>query len=250
MNTRIRIAGPSTVGPMAHRGASPARLARLAVERLVARGVAPLPEALRRRPMLTAIAALAALVTLGTRIVGMPPAAAAPSGDASALSFFAGSSAGQGGSAGALPLGAAAGSIDIVDLLVKGLLVIALLYITLRVLRRFQTGGTTPGARIRVLESRTIGPKATIHLVAVGDRQLVVGLTPGRLVTLAELSADELDVAGEDLEIAGEPTGGDPDGRADGRAGDPVAGPREHAVLAGDQSLTASIARQIARVLR
>jgi flagellar protein FliO/FliZ len=246
MNTRIRIAGPSTVGPMAHRGALPARLARLAVERLVARGVAPLPEALRRRPMLTAIAALAALVTLGTRIVGMPAAATAPSGDASALSFFGGPSAGQAGPAAALPLGAAAGSLDIVDLLVKGLLVIALLYITLRVLRRFQTGGTTPGARIRVLESRTIGPKATIHLVAVGDRQLVVGLTPGRLVTLAELSADELDVAGEDLDIAGEP----PDDRADSRAGDPVAGPCEHAAPAGDQSLTASIARQIARVLR
>jgi flagellar protein FliO/FliZ len=246
MNTRIRIAGPSTVGPMAHRGASPTGLARLGVERLVARGVAPLPAALRRRPMLTGIAALAALVTLGTRIVGMPPAATAPSGDASALSLFAGSSAGQGGPAAALPLGAAAGSIDIVDLLFKGLLVIALLYITLRVLRRFQTGGTTAGARIRVLESRTIGPKATIHLVAIGDRQLVVGLTPGRLVTLAELSADELDAAGEDLYIAGEP----PDGRTDGRAGDPVAGPREHAALAGDGSLTATIARQIARVLR
>jgi flagellar biosynthetic protein FliO len=246
MNTRIRIAGPSTVGPMAHRGASPTGLARLAVERLVARGVAPLPAALRRRPMLTGIAALAALVTLGTRIVGMPAAATAPSGDASALSFFGGSSAGQGGSAVALPLGAAAGSLDIVDLLVKGLLVIALLYITLRVLRRFQAGGATPGARIRVLESRTIGPKATIHLVAIGDRQLVVGLTPGRLVTLAELSADELDAAGEDLDIAGEPA----DLRADGRAGDPLAGPGGHAALAGDQSLTASIARQIARVLR
>jgi flagellar biosynthetic protein FliO len=143
-------------------------------------------------------------------------------------------------------VGAAAGSLDIVDLLVKGLLVIALLYITLRVLRRFQTGGTAPGARIRVLESRTIGPKATIHLVAIGDRQLVVGLTPGRLVTLAELSADELDAAGEDLDIAGEPA----DLRAAGRAGDPLAGPGGHAALAGDQSLTASIARQIARVLR
>lgn len=246
MNTRIRIAGPSTVGPMAHRGASPTGLARKGVERLVARGVAPLPAALRRRPMLTGIAALAALVTLGTRIVGMPPAATAPSGDASALSLFAGSSAGQDGPAAALPLGAAAGSIDIVDLLFKGLLVIALLYITLRVLRRFQTGGTTSGARIRVLESRTIGPKATIHLVAIGDRQLVVGLTPGRLVTLAELSSDELDAASEDLDIAGEPS----DGRTDGRAGDPVAGLREHAALAGDGSLTATIARQIARVLR
>jgi flagellar biosynthetic protein FliO len=246
MNTRIRIAGPSTVGPMAHRGASPAGFARLAVERLVARAVSTLPAALRRRPMLTAIAALAALATLGTRIVGMPAAATAPSGDASALSFFGGPSAGQGGSAAALPLGAAAGSLDIVDLLFKGILVIALLYITLRVLRRFQTGSTTSGARIRVLESRTIGPKATIHLVAVGDRQLVVGLTPGRRVTLAELSADELDAAGEDLDIAGEPA----DGRVDGLAGDPVAALRERAALAGDQSITANIARQIARVQR
>jgi flagellar protein FliO/FliZ len=247
MNTRIRIAGPSTIGPMAHRGASPAGPAGLVIASLVARGMALLPIGLRRRPQLVAVGAIAVLVTVGTRIAAMAPAgpssSAASNGDASALSLFGGPTGSQSGAAAGLPLGSAAGSLDIVDLVVKGLLVIVLLYITLRVLRRFQTGGASAGSRIRVLESRTIGPKATIHLVAIGDRQLVVGLTPGRLVTLAELSPDEIDDAtGEDLDIAlegvGEPAGGSSTAR------------REPLAPIGDQSLTSTIARRIVGVLR
>jgi flagellar biosynthetic protein FliO len=126
---------------------------------------------------------------------------------------------------------------------VKGLLVIVLLYITLRVLRRFQTGGASAGSRIRVLESRTIGPKATIHLVAIGDRQLVVGLTPGRLVTLAELSADEFDGAtADDLDITLDMTGDGADTSITGR--------REPLAPIGDPSLTSTIARRIGGLLR
>jgi flagellar protein FliO/FliZ len=248
MHTRIRVAGPSTLGPMAHRGAPPAGLAGPVIARLVARGMLLLPVGLRRRPKLVAVAAIAVLVTLGGRIAGLAPTdassgGAASNGDASALSLFTGSAAVQSGPAAGVPLGSAAGSIDIVDLLVKGLLVIVLLYITLRVLRRFQTGGPSAGSRIRVLESRTIGPKATIHLVAIGDRQLVVGLTPGRLVTLAELSADELDgAAGEDLDIALD--------LADRRAEGSTEGRREPPVPIGDSSLTSTIARRIAGFIR
>jgi flagellar protein FliO/FliZ len=132
--------------------------------------------------------------------------ASAPAGNGSALALFGASTDAQTGVGAGLPLGGAAGSLDVIDLLFKGLLVVALLFITLRVLRRFQTGAVTAGARIRVLESRTLGPKATLHLVSVGDRQLVVGLTPGRLVTLAELPADDLDIeTGDEPVLVPEP---------------------------------------------
>jgi flagellar biosynthetic protein FliO len=244
MTSRIRLAGPSTIGPMAHRVASPARTATLAIERLVTRAVEPLPAVLRRRPMLTAAAAVACLATIASRLIGaVPGGASTPRTDGSALAFFGaptgGPTGGSSAAAASLPLGAAAGSIDVVDLLVKGLLVIVLLFVTLRVLRRFQTGGTPAGARIRVLESRTIGPKATLHLVAIGDRQLVVGLTPGRLVTLAELSADELDIgAGEDLDLGLDGADGSRGIRGDGFA------------PAADLSLTSRVARRIAAALR
>jgi flagellar biosynthetic protein FliO len=247
MHSRIRLAGPSTIGPMAHRGAPPAGLAGPVIGRIVARGMLLLPVGLRRRPKLVALAAIAVLITIGGRIAAMAPAGAAGSagstGDASALSLFDGPTAAQGGTSASLPLGSAAGSIDIVDLVVKGLLVIVLLYITLRVLRQFQTGGASAGSRIRVLESRTIGPKATIHLVAIGDRQLVVGLTPGRLVTLAELPADEIDGAtADDLDVTLDMTGDGADTSITGR--------REPFAPIDDPSLTSTIARRIGGVLR
>jgi len=77
------------------------------------------------------------------------------------------------------------GSIDPIDL------VIVLLFVTLRVLRKVQGGSVPADARIRVIESRTLGAKTQLHLVAIGDRQVLIGATPGRLVTLAELAADE-----------------------------------------------------------
>jgi flagellar biogenesis protein FliO len=46
---------------------------------------------------------------------------------------------------------------------------------------------------MEVLESRTIAPKASLHLVAIGDRRLVVGLTPSGMVSIAELDAAELE---------------------------------------------------------
>ena len=83
------------------------------------------------------------------------------------------------------------GSIDPIDLIVKGGVVVVLLFVTLRVLGRVQGGRVPADARIRVIESRTLGAKTQLHLVAVGDRQVLIGATPGRLVTLAELPADE-----------------------------------------------------------
>ena len=50
-----------------------------------------------------------------------------------------------------------------------------------------------PRGRMEVLESRTIAPKASLHLVAIGDRRLVIGLTPSGMVSIAELDAAEFE---------------------------------------------------------
>ena len=88
--------------------------------------------------------------------------------------------------------GDSAGSIDWLGLVTKGTVVLALLFITLRVLGRTSTGVKKRSGRLEVLESKTLAPKASLHLVAIGDRRLVVGLTPSGMVSLAELDAGEL----------------------------------------------------------
>lgn len=81
---------------------------------------------------------------------------------------------------------------DLGDLLVKALLVGVLLVLTLRLLRRLQAAPGGPSAQIRVLESRALASRASLHLVAVGDRRLVLGQTPSTIVALTELDAAEL----------------------------------------------------------
>jgi flagellar biogenesis protein FliO len=82
---------------------------------------------------------------------------------------------------------------NLLDLGAKTLLVVALLFITLRVMRRVQ-GSTAPkaGELLAVLETRPLGPKTQLHLVAIGDRRLVIGQSPAGLVALGELDAAEL----------------------------------------------------------
>jgi flagellar biogenesis protein FliO len=171
-----------------------------ALTRVLDRVLAGAPARIRRRPALAASIAAAVLVavvmTLG-RIGVEGPASTTPEsasgGSRSALEALGGGLGGATGATAQLPGGGTA-SIDVVDLVVKGAFVVILLFITLRVLRRYQTGGSPANARIRVIETRTLAAKATLHLVAIGDRRLVVGLTPGRLVTLAELGPDEIEL--------------------------------------------------------
>jgi flagellar biosynthetic protein FliO len=85
------------------------------------------------------------------------------------------------------------GGVNWIDLITKATIVLALLFITLRVLGRVGAGTPKRGGRLEVLESRALAPKASLHLVAIGDRRLVVGLTPSGMVSLAELDAAELD---------------------------------------------------------
>ncbi len=121
-------------------------------------------------------------------------------GSASAGELFAASpvpSAGPLATASALDPGWSGGGlgIDLFDLAWKCELVLALLFVTLRVLARVQGTGQPRRGALNVLESRTLAPKASLHLVAVGERRLVVGLTPGGMIALAELDAAELPAA-------------------------------------------------------
>jgi len=102
--------------------------------------------------------------------------------------------------------------LDPLDLIGKGVIVAALLYLTLRVLRWLQAGPALGAHQLEVLETRPLGPKASLHLVAVGERRLVVGLTPGGIVGIAELDAAELAA----------PAGGRDDGRDDAGADAPA----------------------------
>ena len=89
--------------------------------------------------------------------------------------------------------GDATGGLNLPDLIAKGTIVLAPLFITLRVLGRAGAGTSKRGGRLEVLESRPLAAKASLHLVAIGDRRLVVGLTPSGMVSLAELDAAELE---------------------------------------------------------
>jgi flagellar biogenesis protein FliO len=152
--------------------------------------------------------ALLALVAAGGMTVAAEPApvnrsaldawtaTAAPSTAAGAPAAPAASAAAPAVTAPTLADDPAFQGPNLLDLGAKTLLVVALLFVTLRVMRRVQGGGATrPGELLAVLETRPLGPKTQLHLVAVGDRRLVIGQSPSGLVALGELDAAELPVA-------------------------------------------------------
>jgi flagellar biosynthetic protein FliO len=180
----------------------------------------------RRVATIACIAALAGLALIGTLQPILAAGGATP-GPAAAAAVSVGSAWGGGD---------AIGGVDWPDLVLKGTIVLALLFITLRVLGRTSAGAPKRGGRLEVLESRALAPKASLHLVAVGDRRLVVGLTPSGMVSLAELDATELETeaaaaAAEDSSAAGDAFGlAGPAGRRGGAA-QPTLGPALDAIL-------------------
>jgi flagellar biosynthetic protein FliO len=207
-------------GPMAHRApGSAARPLEAARRRLpapmadaLAEEAAEFARIVRRAVPSRRIAFLVGLALLAIVAVGGIAGAAEPKPAArSALEAFGSTPApsfGQtsGGAMAVAPSAAPAASTptsladdpafkgpDLPDLGAKTALVLALLFVTLRVMRRAQS--TAPGmstGTLSVLESRPLGPKTQLHLVAVGDRRLVIGQSPAGLVALGELDAAEL----------------------------------------------------------
>lgn len=98
-----------------------------------------------------------------------------------------------------LPMGSAMLQMLWALLIVLGLILI--LYWLAR--RRFGMGGAGSG-EIRVLEQRHLMPKASLALIEVRDRQLLVGITGERIALLADLSVPVKDKTTFDSMLAQE----------------------------------------------
>ncbi|GJG86598.1 hypothetical protein tb265_17790 [Gemmatimonadetes bacterium T265] len=99
--------------------------------------------------------------------------------------------------------------------------VLALLFVTLRVLQRFApaAGGGRARLPLEVVQRLSLGPKQGVAVVRVGARVLVVGTGEGGVQPLAEL--DGADLAGVLAPApAGAPAGAPHEGRAGARFGE------------------------------
>jgi flagellar biogenesis protein FliO len=97
-----------------------------------------------------------------------------------------------------MPDGAAYGLIappDLLDLAVKLVIVFGLLFLFLRVMRRYAPGhvsGSRNGTLLQLVESRALPGRSALHLVRVGERAIVVGQSQHGLVQLAEIPLEAL----------------------------------------------------------
>jgi flagellar protein FliO/FliZ len=64
------------------------------------------------------------------------------------------------------------------------LLVIGLIFLLAWAMRRVQRVGPANGQLIELLSSRAIGPRDRLVLVQVGNEQILLGITPGRITPL------------------------------------------------------------------
>jgi flagellar protein FliO/FliZ len=77
-------------------------------------------------------------------------------------------------------------SAPIIQLLAGSIAVIALLVVFLFVLQRVtRTARTRSDRRIQILETQVLGPKQKMLLVRLDDQELLIGVTPSGLSTLA-----------------------------------------------------------------
>jgi flagellar biosynthetic protein FliO len=80
------------------------------------------------------------------------------------------------------------------DLAWKLALIVALIYLTVWLLRRFMNGtrgaAWRPGA-VNVLDTTFLAPNRALYLVELGERVLLLGATPTQLSTLSEVADPE-----------------------------------------------------------
>jgi flagellar protein FliO/FliZ len=58
-----------------------------------------------------------------------------------------------------------------------------------KVMPRLRTASGRPGRSMRIVETLSLGPKRSIHLVEVGPKRFLVGDTPSGLTMLGEAPA-------------------------------------------------------------
>ncbi len=153
-------------------------------------GRAARPSWLRSGTVAAALLVVVALVVILGRGAGL-----VPSGEATSSGGATGAAVATADGAHGWPPPPPAGVVlDPLDLGAKLALVGLLLYVALQLLRRFVAPAALRGGPIVVLATRSLGPKSALHLVAIGERRLLVGESPAGLVGLTELTAEELEL--------------------------------------------------------
>lgn len=82
------------------------------------------------------------------------------------------------------PLGSSGFGAELGQLLLGLLLVIGLIFLLAWLMRRVQQLGPRGGQVIKIVASQALGPRDRLILVQVGAEQILLGLTPGRIVSL------------------------------------------------------------------
>lgn len=82
------------------------------------------------------------------------------------------------------PVAASSLGGQLTQLVLGLLLVLGLIFALALVLRRVQQGGARQGQVIELISSRALGTRDRLVLVQVGNEQILLGLTPGRITPL------------------------------------------------------------------
>ncbi|MBC3304456.1 flagellar protein FliO/FliZ [Pseudomonas cedrina] len=90
----------------------------------------------------------------------------------------------------------AVGSVggQLTQLVLGLLLVVGLIFALAWLMRRVQSAGAGNGQVIEMIGSRALGPRDRLVLVQVGEEQILLGITPGRITPLHVLKTP-VDVA-------------------------------------------------------
>ncbi|MDQ0653193.1 flagellar biosynthetic protein FliO [Pseudomonas cedrina] len=90
----------------------------------------------------------------------------------------------------------AVGSVggQLTQLMLGLLLVVGLIFALAWLMRRVQSAGAGNGQVIEMIGSRALGPRDRLVLVQVGEEQILLGITPGRITPLHVLKTP-VDVA-------------------------------------------------------
>ena len=83
----------------------------------------------------------------------------------------------------AAPVGSGLGG-QLTQLVLGLLLVVGLIFVLAWLMRRVQNVGPGNGQVIELIGSRALGPRDRLVLVQVGNEQILLGLTPGRITPL------------------------------------------------------------------
>lgn len=81
------------------------------------------------------------------------------------------------------PVGSGLGG-QLTQLVLGLLLVVGLIFVLAWLMRRVQNVGPGNGQVIELIGSRALGPRDRLVLVQVGEEQILLGLTPGRITPL------------------------------------------------------------------